>query len=238
VPLLWTVAAALGALPSTMSSMRRRRACDGGRLRRPVPRSRDFCLRVPLVRFLYMAPAAWRGRFRHWCSAWARPTCCRCWPPRAAARGSGHGGSGCVRGVRRLLTLSLPTYSVDWPERINVEYWLDADTGQSQFLVRCNSKRLPAASPPPRTLTPCASGLRGRRIAGFPRRRAETRTRRAGTTADRATCRGIKSGGLCHPLRSSATLSARRAEARVVFPASAHVADITLVTAAGRYAPS
>jgi hypothetical protein len=43
------------------------------------------------------------------------------------------------------LTLSLPTYSADWPERINLEYWLDADTGQSHYLALCDSSRLPAA---------------------------------------------------------------------------------------------
>jgi hypothetical protein len=44
-----------------------------------------------------------------------------------------------------LITLSLPTYSADWPERINLEYWLDADTGQSHYLARCESSRIPAA---------------------------------------------------------------------------------------------
>ena len=44
-----------------------------------------------------------------------------------------------------LLTLGLPTYSADWPERVNLEYWRDADTGQSHYLARCDSLRLPAA---------------------------------------------------------------------------------------------
>jgi hypothetical protein len=41
--------------------------------------------------------------------------------------------------------LYLPTYSAEWPERINLEYWLDADTGQSHYLARCDSERLPPA---------------------------------------------------------------------------------------------
>ena len=44
-----------------------------------------------------------------------------------------------------LLTLSLPTYSTEWPQRINLEYWWDSDTGQSHYLARCDSLRLPAA---------------------------------------------------------------------------------------------
>jgi hypothetical protein len=41
-------------------------------------------------------------------------------------------------------TLCLPVYSAAWPERVNVEYWVDADTGQTNYLVRCDSSRLPA----------------------------------------------------------------------------------------------
>jgi hypothetical protein len=44
-----------------------------------------------------------------------------------------------------LLTFCLPTYSADWPQRIDLEYWLDADTGQSHYFVRCDSERLPAS---------------------------------------------------------------------------------------------
>lgn len=43
-----------------------------------------------------------------------------------------------------LLTLAAPTYSAEWPERVNLEYWLDADSGQAHYLARCDSRRLPA----------------------------------------------------------------------------------------------
>ena len=42
-------------------------------------------------------------------------------------------------------TLYLPTYSADWPEHVNVEYWYDADTGRSNYKVTADSGRLPAA---------------------------------------------------------------------------------------------
>jgi hypothetical protein len=43
------------------------------------------------------------------------------------------------------MTLYLPTYSADWPEHINIEYWYDADTGRSNYKVRADSERLPSA---------------------------------------------------------------------------------------------
>lgn len=41
------------------------------------------------------------------------------------------------------LTVVLPTYSAEWPQRINFEYWLDADTGQATWLAESASGRLP-----------------------------------------------------------------------------------------------
>jgi hypothetical protein len=46
-----------------------------------------------------------------------------------------------------LITLSLPTYSADWPQRVNLEYWLDADSGQAHILAQCDATRLPPALP-------------------------------------------------------------------------------------------
>jgi hypothetical protein len=43
-----------------------------------------------------------------------------------------------------LIALCLPAYSAAWPQRINLEYWLDADTGQAHYLARCDSQHLPA----------------------------------------------------------------------------------------------
>ncbi|MGO9934621.1 MAG: M20/M25/M40 family metallo-hydrolase [Steroidobacteraceae bacterium] len=35
-----------------------------------------------------------------------------------------------------LITLLLPVYSADWPQRINIEYWLDADRAQAHWWVQ------------------------------------------------------------------------------------------------------
>jgi hypothetical protein len=42
-----------------------------------------------------------------------------------------------------LLTLLLPTFSTQWPQRLNVEYWLDADTREAHWWVQPGSLRLP-----------------------------------------------------------------------------------------------
>jgi hypothetical protein len=66
-----------------------------------------------------------------------------------------------------LMTLALPTYSAEWPERVNLEYWLDTDTGAAHYLAQCASLRLPASlaaaarfDPRPRPRFP-GSGLLG-----------------------------------------------------------------------------
>jgi hypothetical protein len=44
-----------------------------------------------------------------------------------------------------LITLLLPTFSQQWPQRINVEYWFDADTRRAHWWVQPGSLHLPAA---------------------------------------------------------------------------------------------
>jgi hypothetical protein len=44
-----------------------------------------------------------------------------------------------------LITLVLPTYSPAWPERINVEYWRDADADRAHWWVQPGSQDLPEA---------------------------------------------------------------------------------------------
>jgi Peptidase family M28 len=44
-----------------------------------------------------------------------------------------------------LITLLLPTFSPQWPQRVNVEYWLDADNGRAHWWVQPGSLHLPPA---------------------------------------------------------------------------------------------
>ena len=43
------------------------------------------------------------------------------------------------------ITVLLPTYSESWPQRVNVEYWLDADSGAAHWYTQTASLRLPRA---------------------------------------------------------------------------------------------
>jgi Peptidase family M28 len=43
------------------------------------------------------------------------------------------------------ITVLLPTYSTRWPQRMNVEYWLDADAGKAHWWTQTASQHLPGA---------------------------------------------------------------------------------------------
>ncbi len=128
-----------------------------------------------------------------------------------------------------IVTVCTPVYSAEWPERINLEYWLDADTGESHYLARCDSMRLPHALAGQFDSAP-RSRFAGSATRGFyaaapaldlaaPQLSPVAQTAAAADTATHFTLH----------LRS-----ARGApEAVVVFPAGAQVADIALVAAAG-----
>ena len=51
--------------------------------------------------------------------------------------------SGALAGACILITLLLPTFSLQWPQRLNIEYWLDADTHQAHWWVQPGSLHLP-----------------------------------------------------------------------------------------------
>jgi hypothetical protein len=145
--LLTAVAAALGALPATRQRMKSRAptagATDAAAL---LPALVMFAAVFPLVQFLYIAlgSPAWPLSAlllglvgTHLLALFALAT------RRARRRVAALAALCAVAGV--ILTCCLPTYSRDWPQRINVEYWFDADTGRSHYLVQCDSMRLPAA---------------------------------------------------------------------------------------------
>jgi hypothetical protein len=43
------------------------------------------------------------------------------------------------------ITVLLPTYSASWPQRVNIEYWIDADSGGAHWWTQAASLRLPRA---------------------------------------------------------------------------------------------
>jgi Peptidase family M28 len=124
-----------------------------------------------------------------------------------------------------LITLWLPTFSTCWPQRVNVEYWLDADSGRAHWWVQPASLQLPG---PMRSVANFAWTLQPR----FP---------------------GISQLGFAAPAPAVATAAAHAElvsldhenyelhikAARdtdkifVVFPSQAHIREATLITPQG-----
>jgi hypothetical protein len=236
VPLLIAIAAGIGVLPYTArlagSRARPRWTIDFAAL---LPVAVIFGAVFPLVQFLYMALGS---------LAWPVSTLLLCLatstllPLLATAAGRARRGiiataaAIAVGGIA--VTLFLPTYSAEWPERINVEYWYDADTGQSHYLALCDSLRLPTEfaaaahfDPAPRPrFAGSASPAFYAAAPGVALAAPELSVTSQSTAATKA------AGSVTHfelQLRSPRGAP----EALVVFPAGAHVADIGLATAAG-----
>lgn len=233
VLLLATVAAGLGALPHTfcMATARSLRGwtADAAAM---LPALVLFAGLFALLRFMYMALGS---------LAWPISTLllslgtAMLLPLLTAAGGPARRRVIAVSSLIILgglgVTLYLPTYSPDWPEHINVEYWFDADTAHSNFVVRADSGRLPAA---------LAGAAHFDRV---PHRRFEG----SGDLAFFAPAPELKLNAPELTLTTPATATSAAAthfalrvrslrgapEAWVVFPASAGVADMSVATAGG-----
>jgi hypothetical protein len=234
--LLTAVAAGLGGLPYTVglasARARPRWTTDFAAL---LPVAAIFAALFPLIQFLYMALGS---------LAWPVSTLVLCLgtstllPLLATASGRARQGviaaAAVIAAGGLAVTLFLPTYSADWPERINVEYWHDADTGQSRYLALCDSLRLPTAfaaaaqfDPAPRPrFTGSAS------LAFYAAAPTVALAPPELTVTSQPTAASQAAGSVTHfELRLRSPRGAP--EALVVFPASAHVADIGWASAAG-----
>ena len=147
VLLLPTLAAALSALPYVARLVRRRPPTQAAaNLAALIPCWAMFALLLPMVLLLYSALGA---------MAWAIATTVLClatsWllPVLAdatrEARRSMIGLSAAVFLAGIAVTLILPMYSERWPQRVNIEYWLDADQGKARWWALPASGRLPRA---------------------------------------------------------------------------------------------
>jgi peptidase M28-like protein len=128
------------------------------------------------------------------------------------------------------ITLLLPMYSPSWPQRVNIEYWVDADSGHAHWWTQAAAPRLPHAMVSAARFDPVPRP----RFAGYPLK---------GFFADAAALK------LAAPeLEVSATSGASQAETQfqllvrsargaptafVVFPASAHIQDVVVTTSSG-----
>jgi Peptidase family M28 len=131
-----------------------------------------------------------------------------------------------------LSTLMRPVYSARWPQRVNVEYWLDADAGRAHWWVYAASSRLPDTMAAvadfdsmPRARFPGSSSLGF--ISGASALNLAAPQLTQISAAPAATALSTHYELLLR--------SARGAEdASVVFPAGANVRDIEVTTALGK----
>jgi hypothetical protein len=130
-----------------------------------------------------------------------------------------------------LITLLLPVYSARWPQRVNVEYWLDSDTDRAHWWVYAASSRLPDAMAAlanfdsmPRARFPGSASL------GFISE-APTLNLAAPELTQIAAVPAATAGSTHYELLLKSARGAQ--DASVVFPAGANVQEIVVTTASG-----
>jgi hypothetical protein len=138
------------------------------------------------------------------------------------------------------ITVLLPTYSKSWPQRVNVEYWIDADSGRAHWYTQTASLHLPSAMDETTKFDPVPRD----RFPGYPLKGffAEAPALKLAVpeltqiSPDSGTAiSGTANSAAGAPGRMELLLrSARGApKAFVIFPASANIHDIEIATSAG-----
>jgi hypothetical protein len=124
------------------------------------------------------------------------------------------------------ITVLLPTYSESWPQRVNVEYWVDADSGRAHWYTQTASLHLPSAMDETTKFDPVPR----ERFQGYPLKGFFAEASALKLAAPELT--QISPGA---PGRMELLLrSARGApKAFVIFPASANIHNIEIGTPAG-----
>jgi Peptidase family M28 len=133
--------------------------------------------------------------------------------------------SGCIAFGGMLLTLLLPTFSEQWPQRLNIEYWLDADTHRAHWWVQPGSLHLPSQMAGDAQFE---SGLRPR-FPGISQLGFSAPADSVALAAPQLEV--ISTKGSHFELRLRSMRNA--AMAFVVFPQSAHVSDAVLAAPSG-----
>jgi hypothetical protein len=130
------------------------------------------------------------------------------------------------------ITVLLPTYSKNWPQRVNVEYWIDADSGRAHWYTQTASLHLPSAMDATTKFDPVPRD----RFPGYPLKGFFAEAPALKLAAPELTqISGAANSGTGAPGRVELLLrSARGApKAFVIFPASANIHDIEIATSAG-----
>jgi Peptidase family M28 len=153
------------------------------------------------------------------------------------------------------ITLLLPTYSPEWPQRVNVEYWEDADNGRAHWWLQAASQHVPHAMADTVKFDPIPRArFAGYPVTGFFADAAPlkmpapelTQASASSVTAASVPANSVPGASLpaastgsaqSAPLRTHFELLLRSVRdaptAFVVFPASADVQDVVVATQSG-----
>jgi hypothetical protein len=153
--------------------------------------------------------------------------------------------TGATRGARQFVTLLgaattfvgiavtvlLPTYSSSWPQRINLEYWTDADSGRAHWWTQPASLHLPHAMASAAKFDP----LPRARYVGYPVSGFFAEAAHIQLAAPELTQLSATSGAPQGTTHFELLLRSVRGapSAFVVFPESANVQEILVTTRAG-----
>ncbi len=228
VVLMAALAAVLGFLPCAWALMKGHEPAQGAAdFAVLFPGLIALILLLPLLLLLYPAlgAPAWPIGAVTMCvtAAFFLPLLCNAAPPvrqRLMALGAAASfGAICI-------TVLLPTYSQTWPQRVNIEYWQDADSGRAHWYTQTGSLRLPIAMQETLKFDPVARD----RFPGYPVKGFYAEAPASNLAAPELTqVAGVDRGRMQLLLRS-----ARGApKAFVIFPASAKIHEIEVATPVG-----
>jgi len=129
------------------------------------------------------------------------------------------------------ITLLLPTYSAAWPQRMNVEYWVDADRRAAHWWMQAASLRLPEAMADAVPFDPIPRA----RFAGYPALGFFADARALKLAAPELTQISTTPGASPATVHFELLLTSARdaPTAFVVFPARANVQDVLVVAHSG-----
>jgi hypothetical protein len=128
------------------------------------------------------------------------------------------------------ITVLLPTYSEDWPQRVNVEYWVDADSGHAHWYTQTASLHLPRAMDETLKFDPVPRD----RFSGYPLKGFYAEAPALKLAAPELTQIAANAGER-DPGRMELLLRSARgaSKAFAIFPASADIHHIEIATPSG-----
>jgi Peptidase family M28 len=127
------------------------------------------------------------------------------------------------------ITVLLPTYSARWPQRMNIEYWLDADEGKAHWWTQTASLRLPGTMAEAIKFDP----LPRERFAGYPLKGFFAAAPALKLSAPELTPVVVADAASAAHIELLLRSTRGAPTGFVVFPASANVKSVLLATPSG-----